>query len=70
LVAAALVAAIGLSRIYLGVHYPSDVVAGYLAGAVWIAALIAADRVRTRRRLRAEANAPEVSPSAASRNPP
>ena len=56
--AAVLVAAIGLSRIYLGVHYPSDVLAGYLAGAVWIGALIAADRVRKRRRLRAQPNAP------------
>lgn len=28
-------AAIGYSRIYLGVHYPSDVVAGYLAALVW-----------------------------------
>lgn len=27
---------IGLSRVYLGAHYPSDVVAGYLAGAVWL----------------------------------
>lgn len=27
---------IGLSRIYLGVHYPSDVLGGYLAGAIWI----------------------------------
>jgi undecaprenyl-diphosphatase len=49
--AAVLVLAIGLSRIYLGVHYPSDVVAGYLAAAVWVSALIAADRVRRRKRL-------------------
>ncbi|MGC2615690.1 MAG: phosphatase PAP2 family protein [Terracidiphilus sp.] len=27
--------AIGYSRIYLGVHYPSDVIAGYLAALVW-----------------------------------
>ncbi len=27
---------IGISRIYLGVHYPSDVIAGYMAGAVWL----------------------------------
>jgi membrane-associated phospholipid phosphatase len=38
--AAALMAAlIGLSRIYLGVHYPSDVVAGYAVAVVWVAAL-------------------------------
>lgn len=47
--AAALVAAIGLSRIYLGVHYPSDVIAGYLSAAMWVAAILAADRLRRRR---------------------
>jgi undecaprenyl-diphosphatase len=38
--AAALMAAlIGLSRVYLGVHYPSDVVAGYTVAVVWVLAL-------------------------------
>jgi len=39
-----LIAMIGFSRIYLGVHYPSDVVAGYAAGAVWVAAIGFLDR--------------------------
>ena len=35
-VALALILGIGFSRIYLGVHYPSDVLAGYAAGIVWV----------------------------------
>lgn len=31
-----LILAIGISRVYLGVHYPSDVLAGYLAALVWV----------------------------------
>jgi membrane-associated phospholipid phosphatase len=38
--AALLVVLIGFSRMYLGVHYFSDVVAGYAAGGVWLGALI------------------------------
>jgi membrane-associated phospholipid phosphatase len=38
--AALLVLLIGFSRLYLGVHYFSDVVAGYAAGGVWLSALI------------------------------
>jgi len=33
--AVALVAVVGASRIYLGAHYPSDVVAALLAGTAW-----------------------------------
>ncbi|MDM5335863.1 phosphatase PAP2 family protein [Fictibacillus enclensis] len=31
---------IGLSRIYLGVHYPSDVLGGYTASGCWVAVVI------------------------------
>lgn len=36
-----LIAAIGWSRMYLGVHYLSDVVAGFAAGGVWLSCCIA-----------------------------
>ena len=50
--AALIILAIGVSRLLLAVHYFTDVVGGYAAGAVWLALSIAAvdaarERVRT-----------------------
>jgi membrane-associated phospholipid phosphatase len=51
LTAVSLILLVGLSRVYLGVHYPSDVLAGYAIGSVWVSAVALGDRlVRHRRR--------------------
>ncbi len=42
--AAAWVLAIGFARVALGVHFVSDVLAGYVLGAAWVAAMTAAFR--------------------------
>lgn len=31
-----LILSIGMSRIYLGVHFPSDILGGFTAGAIWV----------------------------------
>jgi undecaprenyl-diphosphatase len=46
--AALLIAAVGLSRLYLGVHYFSDVVGGYAAGMLWLSACISGVEVARR----------------------
>jgi membrane protein DedA with SNARE-associated domain/membrane-associated phospholipid phosphatase len=48
---AVLVITIGISRLYLGVHYFSDVVAGYAVGVLWLSVCVSALQVAERRRL-------------------
>ena len=44
LIAAIGILAIGASRMYLGVHYPSDVIGGFIAGLAWVGFLVATMR--------------------------
>ena len=47
--ASVLILTIGISRIYLGVHYPSDVVAGYAAAFIWVMFIVIVDRATARK---------------------
>jgi len=51
-VAISLILLVGLSRVYLGVHYPSDVLAGYAIGIIWVIGVAFGDRLARHRRRR------------------
>ena len=55
--ATALVVAVGFSRLYLGLHFFSDVVGGLAAGAVWLTACVTALEVARQREDAAERGA-------------
>jgi membrane protein DedA with SNARE-associated domain/membrane-associated phospholipid phosphatase len=48
---AMVVLAIGISRLYLGLHYFSDIVAGYAVGVLWLSVCISGLQLAQRRRL-------------------
>ena len=55
LVAVVLTLMVGISRVYLGVHWPSDVIAGWTAGAVWaLLCWLVAQRLQARHALERE----------------
>lgn len=53
--AVVIVAAIGGTRIYLGVHYPTDVIAGFLVAIAWLCTVLAAEAYLAPAGLRREA---------------
>ncbi|CAN5698762.1 phosphatase PAP2 family protein [soil metagenome] len=63
----AVVAVVGFSRVGLGVHFPSDVVGGYVLGLAWLAGTAAAFEAWRRETGRPPSPLTEVSPESAGR---
>jgi len=62
LVAIFLTFAVGVTRVYLGVHWPTDVLAGWTAGAVWaLICWLTARKLQSRRTLERETDH-EITP--------
>jgi membrane-associated phospholipid phosphatase len=59
-----LVGMIGFARVYLGVHYLSDVIAGYCAGCVWLVVCVTGVRFAERRRIGSGGNGGGTDPGA------
>ncbi len=63
MLAALLVLMVGVSRAYLGVHFPSDVLAGWMFGPLWFAHIVIADHRWEGKRASVGERAPAAGPA-------